>query len=131
MNQLSKFIKIYNNVNNSYVWYHSTLKGLSTHILKYGLKRYSIPTLNEEIEPYIYVSKMPFITDKDFVTLSVDLTKLIMDDNFRNDSKNCFKDNLKDKFIWEDVLNKNILLDDWQLKICFDIPASWISMVKL
>jgi hypothetical protein len=66
---------IYNHENNSCIWYHSTLKGLASKILREGLMINSIPTFQSSSEPRIYVSTHPFTCDKDFVTFKVDLSK--------------------------------------------------------
>jgi hypothetical protein len=69
---------IYNHENNSCIWYHSTLKGLASKILREGLMINSIPTFQSSSEPRIYVSTHPFTCDKDFVTFKVDLSKFSM-----------------------------------------------------
>jgi len=104
MNQ--KFIKkgIINYTNNSYIWYHSTLNGLVDKILSQGLKIYSIPTLQEVIQPCIYVSVMPFCREADYTTLAVDLSNI----------------NIKDISYPVDM--------QWQLRIFKNIPPEYLSI---
>ena len=54
------------------IWFHSTLNGLVDHVLGEGLRINSLPTLQEETEPLVYLSTKPFIVDDpDFSTLAV------------------------------------------------------------
>ena len=72
-------IGIYNYMQGNYIWYHSTLNGLVDSIQKEGLKILSIPTFQDQPEPWIYVGAYPFTNEKDFSTFAVDLSYLPWD----------------------------------------------------
>ena len=101
---------IFNHENNNFIWYHSTLRGLASKILKEGLVINSIPTFQESPEPRIYVSTHPFTSDKDFITFQVDLS------NF---------DEQYAKWPFNEI-NKPIN-HRWQLCIYKNIPAKLLS----
>ncbi len=101
---------IFNVKNNTFIWYHSTLSGLASKILKEGLRINSIPTFQDSPEPRIFVSTHPFTTNKDFVTFKVDLS------------------NLDDQYVkWPFNECEKPLQKRWQLCVYCDIPANLLT----